>query len=185
VEYQIVRSAKRKKTISATMQNGVLVLRVPRGLTKREELEWVEKMRSRLGSRQQGRRVQDDAFLKERAKRLCRRYLQQDLEFAICWSENQKSRWGSCTTLIGDIRISTELQKFPGFVLDYVIVHELAHLLVPDHSAEFWSWVNRFPATERARGFLCGYSWGRDRQNQEGDCLDGQSNQDDLLLEAG
>jgi len=158
VEFQIVRSAKRKKTISATLQNGVLVLRVPRGLSKREELEWVDKMRTRL-TRRRGRRLQDDVGLAERARKLARHVLQQELEFRIGWSDHQKSRWGSCSPLTGEIRISRELQAFPSFVLDYVIVHELAHLLVPDHSPEFWSWVNLFPSTERARGFLYGYSW--------------------------
>lgn len=158
MEFQIVRSAKRKKTISATLQNGVLVLRVPRGLSKREELEWVDKMRHRLSSRK-GSRLLDDGVLGQRAKKLARQFFQRDLEFRIGWSDQQKSRWGSCSPLSGEIRISRELQAFPPFVLDYVIVHELAHLIVPDHSPEFWSWVNRFPSTERARGFLYGYSW--------------------------
>jgi predicted metal-dependent hydrolase len=43
-------------------------------------------------------------------------------------------------------------------VLDYVLVHELAHLLVPGHGAEFWKWVRRYPKTERAVGYLEGLS---------------------------
>jgi hypothetical protein len=46
------------------------------------------------------------------------------------------------------------LASEPGWVLDYVIVHELAHLDVPRHGPAFWSIVNRYPRAERARGFL-------------------------------
>jgi predicted metal-dependent hydrolase len=64
------------------------------------------------------------------------------------------TRWGSCTPATRSIRISNRLAPFPSWVLDYVIVHELAHLSVPDHSRAFWTLVERFPKAERARGFL-------------------------------
>jgi predicted metal-dependent hydrolase len=72
----------------------------------------------------------------------------------ISWSDNQEWRWGSCTPASRSIRISSRLAKEPGWVLDYVIVHELAHLDVPRHDAAFWALVSRYPLAERARGFL-------------------------------
>ena len=63
-------------------------------------------------------------------------------------------RWGSCTPTLGTIRISTRLAKFPDWVIDYVIAHELAHLDVPDHSDAFWELTNRYPKAERAIGYL-------------------------------
>ncbi|MGH2805964.1 MAG: M48 metallopeptidase family protein, partial [Actinomycetota bacterium] len=72
----------------------------------------------------------------------------------IAWVTNQRSRWGSCSFDDRSIRLSLELSDYPNWVRDYVIVHELAHLIVPDHSPAFWELVDRYPMTERARGFL-------------------------------
>jgi predicted metal-dependent hydrolase len=52
------------------------------------------------------------------------------------------------------IRISSRVAGFPAWVLDYLLVHELAHLVVGDHSPAFWEVVNRYPKAERARGYL-------------------------------
>jgi hypothetical protein len=71
---------------------------------------------------------------------------------------NQGSRWGSCTPVDRTIRLSDRLQGMPGWVLDYVLVHELVHLRVPGHGADFWAEVEQFPRTERARGYLEGVS---------------------------
>lgn len=67
---------------------------------------------------------------------------------------NQNKRHGSCAPGRGTIRISHRLATMPRFVLDYVIVHELAHLAQPNHGREFWLLVNQYPKTERARGYL-------------------------------
>jgi predicted metal-dependent hydrolase len=72
----------------------------------------------------------------------------------IRWAENQEWRWGSCTPVDGSVRISSRLDREPLWVLDYVIMHELAHLVVPRHNAAFWALVERYPRTERARGYL-------------------------------
>lgn len=78
----------------------------------------------------------------------------------IKWVDNQVSRWGSCTPSDRSIRISARLTRAPRWVLDYVIVHELAHLRHGDHSPAFWKLVGRYPRTERARGFLHGWELG-------------------------
>jgi predicted metal-dependent hydrolase len=67
---------------------------------------------------------------------------------------NQDARWGSCTTNQGTIRLSDRLADAPAWVRDYVIIHELAHLIRPDHSPAFWRLVRRYKLTERARGYL-------------------------------
>ena len=72
------------------------------------------------------------------------------------WVTNQNTRWGSCTPAEGSIRLSHRLQGMPEYVVDYVLVHELAHLLVPGHGPRFWRLLEAYPRTERARGYLEG-----------------------------
>ena len=52
---------------------------------------------------------------------------------SVRWVSNQESRWGSCTPAEGSIRISDKVRGMPGWVLDYVLLHELAHLIEPGH----------------------------------------------------
>ena len=77
------------------------------------------------------------------------------------WVDNQRSRWGSCTFEDRSIRLSDRLQGMPEFVVDYVLLHELAHLIEPSHNQRFWALLDACPDTERARGFLDGWSASR------------------------
>lgn len=92
-----------------------------------------------------------------RAARLSERYLDGAASpRSVRWVENQRARWGSCTPEDGSIRLSHRLQGMPTWVVDYVLLHELAHLIVADHGPEFWRLLARYPRTERARGYLEG-----------------------------
>jgi predicted metal-dependent hydrolase len=77
---------------------------------------------------------------------------------SVRWVPPMRTRWASCTPDDGTIRISERLRDVPGWVVDYVLVHELVHLLEPGHDAAFWAWVHRYPRTERAMGYLEGLS---------------------------
>ncbi len=154
MEVEVVRSRRRRKTVSATLEGQRLVVRIPARFSRKQEQEWVEHMRGRFDKRAQRRA--SDQVLKRRAQALNREYFGGALDFHIRWVTNQNGRWGSCTPVDATIRLSHRLQEFPEYVLDYVIVHELAHILVPDHSNRFWNLVYRYPKTERARGFLEG-----------------------------
>lgn len=115
-------------------------------------------MLDRLAAKEQRRHPSDDDLL-GRARELSTRYLDGKAEPAsVRWVGNQRHRWGSCTPDHGTIRISTRLRGMPAWVVDYVIIHELAHLLVPNHGPKFWALVDRYPKAERARGFLEGFS---------------------------
>ena len=146
-------SPNRRRTVSARVVDGVLELRVPAGMPPAEREEWAERMRERLERRLQRARP-TDARLEERARALNRRYFDGRLRWTSIAYAEQSSRWGSCTTVAGVIRISTRAAELPAWVLDYLLVHELAHLEVPHHGPRFWTLVNRYPLTERARGYL-------------------------------
>ena len=155
-EVKVVRSSRRRKTVSATVDKGVLILRIPARMSKAEEAYWVEHMSAKLSSKTKKRRAKrTDEALEARARRLAKDYF-EGLDFTIRWSSRQQQRWGSCTPLDRTIRLSKNLKEFPDYVIDYVIIHELAHLIKADHSPEFWQLCARYPFTDRARGFLEG-----------------------------
>jgi predicted metal-dependent hydrolase len=151
---EVRRSTRRKKTISAEIVGEALIISIPERMSRAEEQEWVARMSQRMSERKRKERLNNEGALTERARHLARRYL-DGVSFAdISWVETQRSRWGSCSPDDRTIRLSLTLADHPGWVRDYVIVHELAHLIVPDHSERFWRLVERYPLTERARGFL-------------------------------
>ena len=124
-------------------------------MSKAEEAEWVEKMAARFEARERRRRLNSDGDLQRRARELNREYFDGRLKWSsFTYVTNQSTRFGSCSPADKTIRISSALAEMPSFVRDYVIIHELAHLEVPNHSPEFWALVNGYPLTERARGYL-------------------------------
>lgn len=152
------RSKRRRKTVAAYRDGDKVVVMMPARLSKAEEAEWVEIMLGRL-ERQSRRQTPSDAELARRAEALSARYLDGlATPASVRWVDNQHQRWGSCTVADRTIRLSTRLRGMPSWVIDYVLLHELAHLLVPGHGADFWEWVDRYPRTERARGYLEGVS---------------------------
>jgi len=131
---------------------------IPATLSRAEEREWVDTMVARL-ERAERRRKPSDTELLKRARALSDRYLGGLADpGSVRWVDNQKSRWGSCTPGDRTIRLSARLQGMPSWVVDYVLVHELAHLLEPGHDEAFWGWVERYPQAERAKGYLLGWS---------------------------
>lgn len=151
---EVRRSARRKKTISAEIHGDTLIVSIPERMSRAEEQEWVAKMADRMSERKRRDRLNSDGDLRRKADELADRYLGGIRCADISWVNNQRSRWGSCTPTEGSIRISLSLADYPVWVRDYVIVHELAHLVHADHSPAFWDLVGRYPLTERARGYL-------------------------------
>ncbi len=151
---EIIRSPNRTRTASARMVEGTLVVRVPEGLPPLEERKLVESLTQRvLHKVQKAEGKLPD--LTRRAGELNRLYFGGKLKLSeIKWVTNQRHRYGSCTPSNGTIRISDRVARMPLWVLDYVLVHELAHLLQGNHSQAFWQLVARYPLTERARGYL-------------------------------
>ena len=153
---EVRRSSRRRRTVAAYREGDKVVVLVPARLSRAEERTWVATMLARL-ERSERRRRPGDEDLGRRAEELSRRYLDGAAQpLSVRWAANQNSRWGSCTPSDRTIRLSTRLQGMPAWVVDYVIVHELAHLLEAGHTETFWRMVDRYPKAERARGFLEG-----------------------------
>src|SRR4051795_8742849 len=153
---EVRRSRRRRRTVAAYREDGKVGVLVPARFTRAEGREGVGPMGARL-DKQEKRRRPSDAGLARRAAELSVRYLDgQARPLTVRWVANQNSRWGSCTPADRSIRLSTRLQGMPSWVTDYVLVHELAHLIEAGHTPTFWSWVDRYPKAERAKGYLEG-----------------------------
>lgn len=152
MEIKVIRSWRRRRTASARIKNGVLYIRLPALIPPFQAEKIIAKFRQ---SAQKRKVVPSSADLAKHAQVLNQRYFAGQLKYtSICWSANQNSLHGSCSPRRGAIRISAKLKKVPKWVLDAILVHELIHLLVPNHGAKFWSLANRYPLMERARGYL-------------------------------
>lgn len=134
---------------------------IPNQFSRAEESAWVDKMLARLEAKDRRGARSDDALM-SRAEQLAGRYFADygpaALPRGVRWVSNQRGRWGSCSPDDRTIRLSDRLRDMPTWVSDYVLVHELAHLLEANHSTKFWQLVERYPKTERARGFLEGFA---------------------------
>jgi predicted metal-dependent hydrolase len=155
-EVQVVRSTRRRRTISAYRSGSRIIVQVPARLTRAEEAQWVDRMVRRVLAGER-RLLRSDDELVERAAGLSRRFLGGRAKpAAVRWVDNQGQRWGSCTPADGTIRLSRRLVGMPDYVVDYVLLHELAHLIEPGHGPAFWSLLDGYDKLERARGFLEG-----------------------------
>lgn len=169
---EVRRSARRRRTVSAYEERGRLVVLIPDSFTEGQEREWVERMRTRLAARRT-RPAPGDGELMARASRLSDRYLRGLARpSSVRWVDNQHRRWGSCTPAHGTIRLSDELQRMPTRVVDYVLLHELAHLLEPGHGPRFWGLLGDYPHLEWARGYLQGYAAASHLPTREDDADD-------------
>jgi predicted metal-dependent hydrolase len=149
VRVDVVRSKRRRKTVQAFLSGDVITVHVPAWMSAAEESEHVDSLVARLMRQHRSGAVD----LAARTAELADRY-RLPRPRQVRWADNQRARWGSCSAATGDIRVSRRLADCPPWVLDYVLVHELAHLVEPNHSAAFWTLVRRYPRAERARGFL-------------------------------
>src|SRR5689334_22203759 len=165
---EVRRSDRRRRMVSARREGDTVIVFIPGWMSDSEERRWVDEMVRRLERSEDRKRspgrTGDDA-LKRRSLELSRRYLEgRAVPSTVRWVRPMRTRWASCTPADGTIRVSEKLREVPGWVLDYVLVHELAHLLESAHNARFWSLVRDYPRTDRAIGYLEGLSaaagWG-------------------------
>ncbi|WP_214369115.1 M48 family metallopeptidase [Pseudonocardia sp. H11422] len=159
---EVRRSDRRRRMVSARREGDTVIVFIPGWMSESEERRWVDEMVRRLERSEARRRSPartGNEALQRRSIELARRYLDGEAEpTTVRWVAPMRTRWASCTPADGTIRVSERLRDAPGWVVDYVLVHELAHLLAPGHDDYFWSLVRRYPRTERAMGYLEGLS---------------------------
>lgn len=164
IPIEVRRSAKRRRTVNAAFRDGKAVISIPGHFTTAQESEWVQRMVARLEQRTAQTQRPDpknrEGELAQRAAELSRRYLGGAARpVSVRWVSNQNSRWGSATPARGTIRLSDKLQGMPGWVVDYVLLHELAHLIEASHSPAFWRLLEPYPHTETAKAYLQGAAY--------------------------
>jgi predicted metal-dependent hydrolase len=155
---EVRRSMRRRSTVSAYREGDTVVVLLPGRMSQADEAHWIATMLQRLDAQEQRRWPTDEELLR-RAHALSRRYLDGKARpRTVRWVSNQNARWGSCTPADRAIRLTTRLRGMPEWVLDYVLLHELAHLLVSTHGPRFWTLLDGYPHTQRARGYLEGFA---------------------------
>ena len=155
MEIKIVRSGRRKRTVSARVVNDMLLVRAPIALSA----ERLEKIVASLKSRFERKKIKEELDRREDlaqiAARLNEKYFDNKLKInSVEYVANQKSRFGCCNYRSANIRISHRIGAMPAWVRDYVLIHEMSHLIEPNHSKAFWNIVSRYRLAERARGFI-------------------------------
>lgn len=153
---RVQRSARRTKSVTARVEDDHVLVQAPARMRGRELDESVAHLVAQLQQRhERARRKATDVALAERAARLSKEY-GLPRAATVQWSTRQQKRWGSCSLHSREIRVSAVLMDAPDFVVDNVLLHELAHLVEPNHSPAFHALADQHPLSERAKGYLLG-----------------------------
>ena len=167
-EVEIRASDRRKKTGTAHWSGSRIVVQIPARLRGRDRTVFVDSLVERLLT-QRPATATGDAGLEERARGLAELYLDGVMPSSVRWSSTQHRRWASCSPDTREIRVSNRLQSCPDWVIDAVLVHEIAHLIEADHSAAFHELANRHPRQGECAVFLDGYALGLGLRIEESD----------------
>ena len=158
--YRVIRKERRRRSVSAYRQGGVIEIHIPAKMSRRQEIEIIPEMISMV-LRREARERKTDLQLMQIGIELLTQYLPEfDTHPASINWRNMNERWGSCTTVDKTIRISDRLVGSPAYVLNYIIFHELIHLQVPNHDSDFYNYLGRYADAAKAEAFLEGFELG-------------------------
>jgi len=156
-EIVVLRSKRRKKSISAYRQGGRIIISIPARMSKADERSVIPEMIAKIRA-QEADESPSETILLDRSVQLLNLYAPEITERpkSINW-RSMRERWGSCTSVDSTIRISDRLKGAPAYALDYVLFHEAIHLHYFDHGPEFKAVLARFPEESRAEAYLEGF----------------------------
>lgn len=156
MEIKIKYSHNRRRTVGARFISGAMHIYAPSGIPEHKLNPIIDAFKKKFEKKQMKKELNSNPErLLEITNDLNRKYFDGKLEVkSIAYSGEQDKMYGVCYHKRKEIWISYRLKEMPDWVRNYVIVHELAHLLQPNHSADFWNLVNRYKLAERARGYL-------------------------------
>jgi len=155
MKVEIRRSKRRKKTVSARLDGDVMYVYAPVDTPEKELHKIIKNFKKRFTRRNLKRELNEEQNLSEVFGRLNKKYFNGKIKIkSIEYVTNQQKKYGSCDYRKKTIRLSHYIAQMPDWVRNYVIIHEMAHILEPNHSKAFWDIVYRYKLAERARGFL-------------------------------
>lgn len=174
IEVEIIRSKRRSMAIQIRT-DGSVVVRVPMHASDRAikrfvsaHARWIADNRGQMFERR--KKLADNPYdipawdsLSATDKKIAKQKIMEhvdyyarrmEIDYGSISMRNQKSRWGSCSSK-GNLNFNYRLAYLPEELLDYVVVHELAHRRHMDHSAAFWEEVETYyPAYKKCRQML-------------------------------
>ena len=174
IEVEIIRSKRRSMAIQIRT-DGSVVVRVPMHASDRAikrfasaHARWIADNRGQMFERR--KKLADNPYdipawesLSAADKKIAKQKIMEhvdyyarrmEIDYGSISMRNQKSRWGSCSSK-GNLNFNYRLAYLPEELLDYVVVHELAHRRHMDHSAAFWEEVETYyPAYKKCRQML-------------------------------
>lgn len=155
MEIKIIRSRRRRRTVSARVIKDTLLISAPALLSQERLDRIVADFKIKFERKKLKEDLDRKQSLADIAQKINEQYFGNKLKInSIEYAIDQDSKYGCCNYSSGRIRISHKVGLMPSWVRDYVVIHEMAHLLEPNHSANFWEIVSRYKLAERARGYL-------------------------------
>lgn len=151
---EVRRSTRRKKTIEAYRNGEKVIVAIPARMSQREANQVVDEMVKKI-LHDESIPTKEELFA--RAQLLNNKYLDgKATPASVDWSSRMSRIWGACTIEDKTIRISDRLRDAPEYALDYLLLHELIHILIPGHGSDFRELLERYPELARAEGYFEG-----------------------------
>ena len=178
MKIEIVRSKKRRRTVGARIVGDTMQVNAPVDMPEKKLADIIEGFQKRFERRKLKKELNKEKDLNDIFERLNEKYFAGKLSVkAIEYVTNQQKKYGCCNYRAKTIRISHRLAEMPEWVRDYVVVHEMAHLIEPNHSPAFWDIAYRYKLAERARGYLMAKGMeGDDESDIENNAIIGEEN---------